>query len=105
MVTAVIVNWNSGNLLRVCIESLLVTAPAVDVLVVDNASTDDSLEAAGGFLQHIDVVRNSVNRGLAAAINQGFAQTTSNYVLVLNPDIRIMPGAVETLTAFQQRQA
>src|SRR5262249_40009146 len=100
MVTVIIVNWNSGNLLRVCIESLLVTAPAVDIVVVDNASTDASLEAAGGFLSQVDLVQNSVNRGFAAAVNQGFSQTSTAYVLVLNPDIRVMPGAVENLARF-----
>jgi GT2 family glycosyltransferase len=100
MVAVIIVNWNSGNLLRVCIESLLVTAPGVDILVVDNASTDASLEAAGGFLNQLDLVQNSVNRGFAAAVNQGFSQTSAGYILVLNPDVRVMPGAVESLARF-----
>ena len=100
LVAVVIVNWNSGDLLRACIQSLLVTAPSVDLVVVDNASTDASLELAGGFLNNVDVVRNSVNRGFAAAVNQGFAESSNNYVLVLNPDVRVMPGAVEALIEF-----
>ena len=98
--SVVVVNWNSGNLLCVCVESLLVAAPGSDIVVVDNASTDASLEAAGGFLNHLAIVRNSVNRGFAAAVNQGFAQTSSPYVLILNPDMRVMPGAVELLSEF-----
>jgi GT2 family glycosyltransferase len=96
-VAVVIVNWNSGNLLRACIQSLQVTAPSVDIVIVDNASTDSSLELAGGFLNHVDVIRNSVNRGFAAAVNQGFAESSNSYVLVLNPDVRVMPRAVEAL--------
>jgi GT2 family glycosyltransferase len=51
-------------------------------------------------LNQVDVVRNSANRGFAAAVNQGFAQTTATYVLVLNPDVRVLPGSVETLARF-----
>jgi GT2 family glycosyltransferase len=100
LVAAVIVNWNSGNLLRECIQSLRGTAPSVDIVVVDNASTDTSLEIAGNILKNVDIVRNSVNRGFAAAVNQGFAESSNSYVLVLNPDIRVMPGAVEALAGL-----
>jgi len=100
MITAVIVNWNSGGYLRACLESLLITTPGAEIVVVDNASDDSSLELAGAFLNQVDVVRNSVNRGFAGAVNQGFAQTSSSYVLILNPDVRVIPGAVEALAHF-----
>jgi GT2 family glycosyltransferase len=95
-----IINWNSGNWLRACIESLLATATNAEILVIDNASVDTSLESVEGFRNRVNFVRNSVNRGFAAAINQAFELTSTSYVLVLNPDIRVMPGAVLILEGF-----
>lgn len=95
-----IINWNSGIRLRTCIESLLGTATSAEILVVDNASEDDSLEIVQGFRNRVDFITNSVNRGFAAAINQAFQTTSTTHVLVLNPDIRVLPGAVFTLEEF-----
>ncbi len=95
-----IINWNSGIRLRTCIESLLGTETKADILVVDNASEDDSLEMAQEFRNRAAFIQNSVNRGFAAAINQAFQTTGTPYVLVLNPDIRVLPGAVLILEEF-----
>jgi GT2 family glycosyltransferase len=91
------VDWNSGRWLLACIESLLATSCNVEIVVVDNASEDDSLELAMGFRDQVDFIRNSVNRGFAAGVNQAFAATSTSYVLVLNPDIRVTTGAVAQL--------
>src|SRR5262249_14226507 len=80
------------------------TSAGVEVVVVDNASTDDSIQRTLGFRDRVDFIHNSVNRGLAAAINQVFAATAKNYVLVLNPDLRVMPGAVDSLEQWLDRQ-
>lgn len=95
-----IVNWNSGHWLRTCIESLLATTTNAEILVIDNASEDASLESVDGFRNRVNFVRNSVNRGFAAAVNQAFQETGTSYVLVLNPDVRVMPGAVQSLEDF-----
>jgi N-acetylglucosaminyl-diphospho-decaprenol L-rhamnosyltransferase len=98
--TVAIVNWNSGHRLRACIESLLATTTAAEILIIDNASTDASLESVEGFRNRVHFVRNSVNRGFAAAVNQAFHSTSTSYVLVLNPDVRAMPGTVSMLEDF-----
>lgn len=98
--TAAIVNWNSGHRLRACLESLLATTTSAEILVIDNASTDASVESVDGFRNRVHFVRNSVNRGFAAAVNQAFHSTSTSYVLVLNPDIRAMPGAISMLEDF-----
>lgn len=98
--TVAIINWNSGRWLRPCVESLLATTTTVEILVIDNASTDSSLESVEGFRNRIDFVQNSINRGFAAAVNQAFQATSTPYVLILNPDVRAMPGAVEILEGF-----
>ena len=93
----VIVNWNSGALLRSCVESVRNTASNSEILIVDNASTDDSLNLLANLRNQIHFVRNSVNRGFAAAVNQGFAETSTPYVLILNPDVRPTVGAISLL--------
>jgi len=95
-----IVNWNSGVLLRSCIESLLATTTNAEILVIDNASKDVSLESAQEFRNRVTFVRNSVNRGFAAAVNQAFQATSTSYVLILNPDVRALPGSLQQLQDF-----
>src|SRR5262245_5739269 len=101
MTTSVaIVNWNSGSLLRSCVQSALTTAPDAEVIVIDNASKDNSVELIAEFRDRVDIIRNSVNRGFAGAVNQGFQQSSSPYVLILNPDIRVPSGAIDILENF-----
>ena len=90
----VIVNWNSGGRLRSCLQSLPVSPETV---VVDNASADDSLQQAKDSGVQATFIENAANRGLAPAINQGFAATSTPYVLLLNPDVRVTQGSIEIL--------
>jgi GT2 family glycosyltransferase len=92
--SVVIVNWNSGNRLTRCLESLPPNAQAV---VVDNASEDVSIEQARAARPGTTFIRNSSNRGLSAGLNQGFAATASPYVLVLNPDITVRASSIDLL--------
>jgi N-acetylglucosaminyl-diphospho-decaprenol L-rhamnosyltransferase len=103
-VDIVIVNWNTGPHLRECLESIAQTERTrfelVQVVVVDNASTDDSLagiEAAGLPLR---ILRNSVNRGFGAACNQGAKLCRSEFVLLLNPDTRLFSDTIDRTVAF-----
>ena len=100
-----IVNWNSGDRLRTCIESLLATVTNAEIVVVDNASTDASIESAACFRNNAGFIRNSVNRGFAAAVNQAFQATATPYVLVLNPDTCATPGAVQMLEELMKAQS
>jgi N-acetylglucosaminyl-diphospho-decaprenol L-rhamnosyltransferase len=99
-VSVAIVNWNTGHRLKKCVASVLSTAPGAEIVIVDNASTDASLDSVGDFRNQIDIVRNSVNRGFAAAVNQAVSQATTPYALILNPDIVVAPGAVRLLEEF-----
>jgi N-acetylglucosaminyl-diphospho-decaprenol L-rhamnosyltransferase len=99
-VHVVIVNWNSGEQLRECLQSFAAVA-ADDVTlrrvsVVDNASTDGSCDAlvAAASLP-LALIRNTDNRGFGAACNQGAAGSDADYILFLNPDTRLMPGNLE----------
>lgn len=96
--SVVIVNWNAGDMLRACVESLSDDARrGCAVIVVDNASTDGSAEAAAAACPWLTVVRAGRNLGFAAGANLGAAQAGGDAVVFLNPDARVLPGAVPCL--------
>jgi GT2 family glycosyltransferase len=100
--TVAIVNWNSGDLLRTCIESILATTTSAKILVIDNASGDSSLDCTVEFRDRANVIRLSDNRGFAGGVNQAFRWTSTPYVLILNPDIQVLPGAIQLLEEFME---
>ena len=99
----VIVNWNTGDALRTCLQSIADGAAGVDlqrVAVVDNASTDESMTRASGVPLPLTLVRNETNRGFGAACNQGAAGSRADYLLFLNPDTRLLPDTLARSLAF-----
>ncbi len=95
-VTAVVVNYESGDELTTCVEALR-RDRVTDIVVVDNGSSDGSLQRC--LLRHADlaVVRPGRNVGYGAAVNRGVAATTSELVLVCNPDLVVSAGAVAAM--------
>jgi GT2 family glycosyltransferase len=87
----VIVNWNSRDLLRDCVAALAQSSNAarLRVIVVDNASSDGSVEALAPGELDLHVIRNDTNRGFGAASNQGAAAGGAPMLLFLNPDTRV----------------
>lgn len=104
MHSIVIVNWNSGRLLSDCLAPLLEDqrpARGAEVVVVDNASTDGSLELiVNAKDSDVTVLRNVANRGFAAACNQGARSCSGEYILFLNPDVRVDNKTVEQAREF-----
>lgn len=93
----VIVNWNAGEALRNCVESVVAAAEGVElrrVVVVDNGSTDGSLEGLEGLNLPLVVIRNADNRGFGAACNQGAGGSEAELLLFLNPDTRLAPDSL-----------
>lgn len=90
VVSVVIVNWNSGGLLRSCVASipraLEFCGGAGEIIVLDNASVDESAQALVCGDVPVCLVRNSDNRGFGAACNQGATFARGEYLLFLNPD-------------------
>ena len=95
-ISTVIVNYNAGELLRGCVDSLLNCPREVEVIVVDNASTDGSLNALQG-LPRLQIIKNPSNLGFAAACNQGARAASAPFLLFLNPDSDFKPGVLSKL--------
>ena len=103
----VIVNWNSGEQLHDCLRSI--TAVSRDgfgfsnIIVVDNASTDGSADRLYNLDLPLTVIYNDNNRGFAAACNQGAAISRADYLLFLNPDMRLFENSLSIPIAFMER--
>ena len=84
----VIVNWNTKDLLRDCLKSVWGTLDSItaEVFVIDNASTDGSVEMVLDEFPDTQLIANMDNRGFAAANNQGFVRARGRHVLLLNSD-------------------
>jgi GT2 family glycosyltransferase len=93
----VLVTWNSARYLRRCLEGIShQTHRASELIVVDNASADESLAL---LPKDARVIRNDTNRGFSAAVNQALAIATGELVLVLNPDCHLLPEYAARLAA------
>jgi GT2 family glycosyltransferase len=89
-VAVTIVTYNSARFIRQCLESVLAQVPAPDeIVVVDNASGDETRAILQEFESRVRVIYNQENRGFAGGHNQAIGYTTSQWVFVLNPDVRL----------------
>jgi GT2 family glycosyltransferase len=101
VVSAILVNYNAGDELRRSLQSIAdeMQGQAWEAVVVDNASTDGSQSIVAEFAPLASTIANSENVGFARAVNQALRATTAPHVLIMNPDCRLMAGAVATLVA------
>lgn len=118
VLSVVIVNWNTCALLALCLDSIntkfrqlgagsggLDTPLPIEILVVDNASSDNSLAMMHEKFPGITLIENSMNLGFACANNQAIARTTGRYVLLLNSDTVVHPGALDTMVGFMDKNS
>jgi GT2 family glycosyltransferase len=103
-VDVVIVSYNARELLRRCLTSLHVHAPAaaVKTWVVDNCSTDGSVELVGREFPDVELIAAEHNLGFAAANNFAIRRGSAPYVLALNPDTRVTAGALDRVLALME---
>jgi GT2 family glycosyltransferase len=97
-VTVGLVTWNSATDLPSCIDGLAhQTFPSIDVVVVDNASADSSVDIVRERLPGARIVRNERNEGYSRAHNQAIAASSGEFYLALNPDVTLLPEFVARL--------
>src|SRR5690349_6536252 len=97
-VSITLVTYNSGRFIKKCLESVLEqTYPLKEVIVIDNNSSDGTVDILEQFEDRCRIVYNEDNVGFAAAQNQAIALSNSEWVLTLNPDVLLLQGLIEGL--------
>ena len=101
----VIVNWNGAQHLDECLTALRVQTlhPETEVIVIDNGSTDGSIEVLDRYSEFVRVIRNPDNVGFAAGCNQGIQAGRSEFVALLNNDAVVAPTWLENLVRAMRR--
>ncbi len=103
MVSIVIPTWNGRTHLEPCLGSLTsLRGPAFEIILVDNASTDDSLEFVATQHPDVTIVRNTENLGFARACNIGIEHSKGEYILFLNNDTRVTPDFLAELVGASE---
>lgn len=99
MTDAIIVNWNGREDLLHCLEALGRSVEPVRIIVVDNASTDGSVEYLETEHPDVEVIALDQNIGYAAGANAGLRRGSAPYAIILNPDVALAPDHLEQLVA------
>jgi len=101
-ISVIIVSWNAKHYLVECLGSLSSSGPgeSIEVIVVDNASTDGSPEAVEKDFPEVKIIKNETNRGFAAANNIGIEQSRGRYVCLINSDIKVLGNCLERLCDY-----
>ena len=102
----VIVNWNAGHYLIECLRTLTMntTRRSVEILVVDNQSTDGSAEAAQREFPSLTYIQTGANLGFASANNIGIRQSSGRYVCLINPDVAVHEGCLDRMCDYMDQQ-
>jgi GT2 family glycosyltransferase len=104
----IIVNWNAGNQLRDCLESIVSSKNEgfvlIRVVVVNNASSDESVKNLFAIKLPLVIIHNNENRGFSVACNQGAVSTKADYLLFLNPDTQLFEDSLIKPIRFLQEK-
>lgn len=98
----IVVSWNTQALLEKCLNSLYTYPPGAsfETWVVDNASSDGSANMVQEKFPEIKLIENPSNLGFARANNQAIRRSRGRYIMLLNPDAEVTPGALHEMVGF-----
>ncbi|MDE3178550.1 MAG: glycosyltransferase family 2 protein [Acidobacteriota bacterium] len=101
-ISVVIVAWNAQHYLELCLKSLIEAKPrrSMEVLVVDNASTDGTAEMTETHFPWVKLIRSKENLGFAKGNNVAIRQSQGRYIALVNPDVIVLPGCLDALADF-----
>ena len=101
-ISVVIVAWNANHYLKLCLESLATAPPrrTMEVIVVDNASSDGTAEMTEARFPWVKLMKSSENLGFSKGNNLGIRQCQGRYIALVNPDVIVLPGCLDVLADF-----
>ena len=101
----IIVSWNAKKYLEKCIASIIgkTVKYQTEIIVVDNASTDGSVELVKGQFPKVKVICNDTNLGFAKANNIGIKQGTGKYICLINSDVEILQGCFDSMVSYMEK--
>src|ERR1700758_4357413 len=98
LVSVTLVTYNSGRFIRRCLESVLEQKyPNLEVIIVDNASTDGTIDILEQFADRCQIHYNEKKIGFAPAQNQAILLSSGEWVLTLTPDVLLLTGFIKDL--------
>ena len=102
IVDIVIINYNNASIILSCIESIYNTASEIvnDIIIVDNDSSDNSLQLIREKYPKVKIIENPSNYGYAKAVNIGVRASFTDYVIVSNSDVIFLNDSISTLTNY-----
>lgn len=106
-ISFIIVTYNASDTIRPCLASIdaaRIQGTEIEIIVVDNASTDATVEEIRRRGSNISILRNDVNAGFARAVNQGAAQAHGDALFLLNPDAVLGPDVIAKIVDFFSTQ-
>jgi GT2 family glycosyltransferase len=105
-VSVIIVSWNGKDLLRKCLQSVYSSqGVSLEVLVVDNNSTDGTVEMIREDFPEVKLISNRDNKGFSYANNQALSKATGKYLFILNPDTVIERNTINKLSVFLMKNS
>ncbi len=104
--SVITVTWNSRKMIDTCIKSVQAGANNIvsEHIIVDNSSADDTVKHVQTAFPEITLIQNSENAGFGAANNQGYAKSTGEFLLFLNPDMQIHAGTLDTVIEWMRKR-
>jgi GT2 family glycosyltransferase len=101
-ISVVIVGWNAKSYLELCLESLVSAPPLrnMEVLVVDNASSDGTAEMIETKFPWVKLLKSPINLGFSRGNNVAIRQCQGRYIALVNPDVIVLPGCLDALADF-----
>ena len=101
-ISVVIVAWNARRYVELCLDSLVDAPPrrSMEVIVVDNASSDDTIEIIEARYPWVKLIKSTENLGFSKGNNVGIRQCEGRYIALVNPDVIVLPGCLDALADF-----
>ena len=105
--TIIIVSFNTRDVLLDCLTSVYAQTEGIsyEVIVVDNASIDDTPYAISKKFSDVRLIRNDVNKGFSAANNQGICESAGKWITLLNPDTRLIENSFQKICGYMQEHS